>query len=401
MSRYGSRTGLGARQPSETVRRLALVAIGSAAMTVFLGTSGLADSMADDKTTQEATSGASGASPPRSVSVDLTKAYATETFRPDVTPEQRIHVHLDLGRVFETRGNHEAALAEYQQALADCDHKGVGRNRSTEAALANRRIGNALDRLGRFAQAEVHYKKALKLSPRDPKIWNDSGYSYYLQGRFADAERTFRTGADLAPDDLRIATNLGLTLAASGRIDEALPFLSRYSGNAIGHANLGYLLAATGQTELARQQYQKALAIRPNLEVAQRAIHQLDRMEPMLPPEIASGSTGDRPSMEMSPSPRSALPKPVPPVADADDERAAEPEPRPRVSLFRKFTSPSARLTNSSKTPNPGTATPSSRADRSANDPSVTRTSGAAGKIPLPRLFRPNSNSEAETESSP
>jgi hypothetical protein len=275
----------------------------------------------------------------------------------------------------------------------------VGRNRSTEAALANRRIGNALDRLGRFAQSEVHYKKALKLSPRDPRIWNDAGYSYYLQGRLADAERTFRTGADLAPDDVRIATNLGLTLAASGRIDEALPFLSRYSGNAIGHANLGYLLAASGQTELARQQYQKALAIRPNLEVAQRAIHQLDRMEPMLPPEIASGSIGDRPSMEKSPSRRSAVPKPVPPVS-ADEARDAG-EPRTRVSLFRKFTSPSARLTNSSKTPNPGAATSLPQADRPANDPSVTRTSGMAGKIPLPRLFRPNSNSEAESESSP
>ena len=48
--------------------------------------------------------------------------------------------------------------------------------------------------LGRFAQAETHYQKALKLSPKDPKIWNDAGYSYYLQGRWADAERGAQDG---------------------------------------------------------------------------------------------------------------------------------------------------------------------------------------------------------------
>ena len=122
------------------------------------------------------------------------------------------------------------------------------------------------DRLGRFAQAETHYQKALKLSPKDPKIWNDAGYSYYLQGRWADAERALNTAVRLAPEDERIRTNLGLTLAAQGRTQEALPLLSRANGEAIGHANLGYLLAATGQLDLARQQYETALALRPDLD---------------------------------------------------------------------------------------------------------------------------------------
>ena len=75
----------------------------------------------------------------------------------------------------------------------------------------------------------------------------------------------------------RITTNLGLTLAAAGRTKEAMPLLSQYSGDAIGHANLGFLLAATGQVDLARQQYLQALALRPNLALAQRALAQLDR----------------------------------------------------------------------------------------------------------------------------
>ena len=216
-------------------------------------------------------------SAPGTVSVDLTRSVDPNGFHAKVTQDQRIHVHLDLGRVFEQKGNPEAALMEYQLALAACERKGFGRTRSADEALTHRRIANALDRLGRFAQAEVHYRKALHLSPRDPKIWNDAGYSYYLQGRWADAERTLKTAARFAPEDERIMTNLGLTLAAAGRPKEAISLLSRFSGDAIGHANLGFLLAATGQVDLAKQQYLQALALRPNLTLAQRALAQLDR----------------------------------------------------------------------------------------------------------------------------
>ena len=52
--------------------------------------------------------------------------------------------------------------------------------------------------------------------------------------------------------------------------------MSRSNGEAIGHANLGYLLAATGQLDLARQQYETALAMRPDLTVARRALAQID-----------------------------------------------------------------------------------------------------------------------------
>ncbi len=38
-----------------------------------------------------------------------------------------------------------------------------------DPALAHRRMAGALDRLGRFAQAEVHYQKALKVCPERPQ----------------------------------------------------------------------------------------------------------------------------------------------------------------------------------------------------------------------------------------
>jgi Flp pilus assembly protein TadD len=200
-------------------------------------------------------------------------------FQEKATDRQRFQVHIDFGRVFETQGNIDAAILEYQDALAVVQSKRRGTLHPADEALAHRRIGGAMDRQGRFAQAETHYKKALKISPKDPKIWNDAGYSYYLQGRWGDAERALKTAARLSPDDDRIRTNLGLTLAAAGRTDEALPLLSKSNGDAVGHANLGYLLAASGQVDLARRQYETALSLRPDLQLARRALARLDFQE--------------------------------------------------------------------------------------------------------------------------
>jgi Flp pilus assembly protein TadD len=204
-------------------------------------------------------------------------------FHKTATERQRFQVHIDFGRVFESEGDFDAAFSEYQSALAVAEARRLGQLKPVDEALAHRRMGGALDQLGRFAQAEVHYKKALKLSPKDPRIWNDAGYSYYLQGKWTEAEGALRTAARFAPEDDRIRTNLGLTLAAAGRTKDALPLLSHTAGDAIGHMNLGYSLAATGQLDLARHQYETALAMRPDLELAHRALSQLDRQQSSTP----------------------------------------------------------------------------------------------------------------------
>jgi Flp pilus assembly protein TadD len=201
------------------------------------------------------------------------------TFQRTVTDRQRYQVHLDFGKVFEAQGNFERAVDEYHDALKVVEEKHRRTFKPADEALAHRRMAAAFDRLGRFDPAEQHYNQALKLDPKNARIWNDAGYSYYLQRRWAEAEHALKTALRLAPDDSRCRTNLGLVLAAAGRSAEALPLLSRSQGDAIGHANLGYLLAATGQLDLARQHYMTALSMRPDLTLARQALAQLDRHE--------------------------------------------------------------------------------------------------------------------------
>jgi Flp pilus assembly protein TadD len=261
-------------------------------------------------------------------------------FQEKATDRQRFQVHIDFGRVFETQGNIDAAILEYQDALAVVQSKRRGTLHPADEALAHRRIGGAMDRQGRFVQAETHYKKALKISPKDPKIWNDAGYSYYLQGRWDDAERALKTAARLSPDDDRIRTNLGLTLAAAGRTDEALPLLSKSNGDAVGHANLGYLLAASGQVDLARRQYETALSLRPDLQLARRALARLDLQERGSPspgaPDVRIAQAARSTAHQIDPQVTQAstsgviIPPPVPgdliPVAKAAALHIGQPE---------------------------------------------------------------------------
>lgn len=231
-----------------------------------------------------------GRDPVPTVSVDLNRTVGENTtFHKSATDRQRFQVHIDFGKVFEAQGNPDHALQEYQDALKVAEGRGRGDLTAADEAMAHRRIASVLDRLGQFRQSEPHYQRAMKLAPKDPKVWNDVGYSYYLQGRWDEAERSLRTAMKLAPGDERIRTNLGMTLGAAGKTREALSMLSANQGDAIGHANLGYLLASTGRYPQARQEYQAALAMRPDLPLARRALAQLDRQERAIPaPEPAT-----------------------------------------------------------------------------------------------------------------
>ena len=205
---------------------------------------------------------------------------AKTDFHREISRDQQFNVHVELAKVHESQGNNDAALAEYDQAIAIGERRGSilasGKLGPEALSLAHRRMAATYDRMGRFVLAETHYGQALKLTPNDPKVWNDAGYSYYLQNRLPDAERALKTAKTFAPNDARILTNLGLTQAMAGKTDEALATLGQASGPAIGHANLGFILAASGRDAEARKQYEIALAMQPELGPARQALSKLD-----------------------------------------------------------------------------------------------------------------------------
>lgn len=197
-------------------------------------------------------------------------------FTSEVTTEQRVNTHIDLARALEAQGRADDAVAEYQQAVeAVGDLRKIRGDAATRARL-HRRVASALDRVGKFDEASSHYQEAQRLAPRDADVWNDAGYSLYLQGRHSEADGLLRKAASIDAANPRILTNLGLNLAASGRADEAMEILTKAAGPAAAHANLAYVLAAQGNLAAARAHYHSALAIDPELKPARQALAQVE-----------------------------------------------------------------------------------------------------------------------------
>ncbi len=171
-------------------------------------------------------------------------------FKATVSPKREALVHIDLGRVLETQGDYEGAVAEYANAVEVCKRKHSRKEGETptkaDYSLAHRRMAGAFDRMGDFQRSEMHYREALKLSPNDAKVWNDAGYSYYLQNRWPDAERSLKMAVKLDNQTPKYHINLGLAFAASGKTNEAVNELASVVGPAAAHANVGFVLAGRG-----------------------------------------------------------------------------------------------------------------------------------------------------------
>jgi Flp pilus assembly protein TadD len=198
------------------------------------------------------------------------------------TDDQQVHMHLDLARAFDEQGETDKAIGQYQKAIELYVSQGPRRGRGDAKARGrlHRRLGTACDRLGRFGDAEEHYQQAIKLIPRDALVWNDAGYSQYLQGNWKGAEERLRKATSLDPTNPRFKTNLGLALAAAGRVDDAILVLETAGGKASAHVNVGYILAAQGKVEAARQHYRAALSLAPDLKQAAQALAKLETQAP-------------------------------------------------------------------------------------------------------------------------
>ena len=103
------------------------------------------------------------------------------------------------------------------------------------------------------------------------------GLQLLLAGPLGRRRPRLSKAVAIAPDDARIRTNLGLAQAAAGDLDKAFETLSLAGGPAAAHANLGYILAASGREDEARNHYASALRLSPDFGPARQALAQMDR----------------------------------------------------------------------------------------------------------------------------
>ncbi|MHC4940988.1 MAG: tetratricopeptide repeat protein [Planctomycetota bacterium] len=144
----------------------------------------------------------------------------------------------------DARDEHRKNAVEYCEKCLKLDPDSLeGRINLAEAYLYFNRYGKA---------AEV-LKAASEMAPRDPRIWNNLGYTYHAVGQLADAIDCYEHALIYAPDDVRIRVALSDCERRRGQTEEAVRQLERARGEAGGDkemlATIAFKLAAIHEFE--------------------------------------------------------------------------------------------------------------------------------------------------------
>ena len=135
------------------------------------------------------------------------------------------------------------------------------------AVAALNSLGQALDRLQRWPEAEQAYRQALLLLPEDSTLHANLGLLLESLGRLDEAASHQRRAQHLSPDSAEILSNLAGLLLKLGPDDEAESLyrsaIRQQPEFAAAHSNLGVLLADRGQQAEAESCFRQALTIEP------------------------------------------------------------------------------------------------------------------------------------------
>jgi Flp pilus assembly protein TadD len=167
-------------------------------------------------------------------------------------------LHSNLGNALQAVGRTAEAEASYRRALA---------LRPDNAPACNN-LGVTLMEQGRPREAEAAFRQALALRPDYPDAHSNLGNALCIQGKPAEAEASCRRAVALRPHHVHALNNLGNALKDQGRLDEAQICYRRAievaPDFAEPHNNLGLALQDQGQLAEAECCYRAALRLRPN-----------------------------------------------------------------------------------------------------------------------------------------
>ncbi len=88
-------------------------------------------------------------------------------------------------------------------------------------------IGYCHDKLGQWAQARFHYRKASHLSPGDSKMYYKIACTYHNEEKFESAYKQLEQALKMHPDNADYNLAMGLVLAELGKLDDAIMYLEK------------------------------------------------------------------------------------------------------------------------------------------------------------------------------
>jgi tetratricopeptide (TPR) repeat protein len=111
--------------------------------------------------------------------------------------------------------------------LAQSDVGQAQNKKSGGGATEHANKGVKLVQAGSFDEAIAEFTKAIELSPKDARIYNDRGWAYYKLNRFPEATEDFSKAIEIAPKDFAGYSGRGVMLVAQNQNDAALLDLNK------------------------------------------------------------------------------------------------------------------------------------------------------------------------------
>jgi len=133
---------------------------------------------------------------------------------------------------------------------------------------------------GELDTAVALYKQSIEAYPT-AEAHTFLGWTYSFQGSLADAIAECKKAIEVDPDFGNPYNDIGAYLIELGQLDEAIPWLEkasrapRYEAPHYPHFNLGRVYVAKEMYNRAIEEFGNALGLRPDYEIARKAIDAL------------------------------------------------------------------------------------------------------------------------------
>jgi Flp pilus assembly protein TadD len=149
------------------------------------------------------------------------------------------------GVAYQQQGLVKEAEADLREAVT----------RNDRLAFAHSALAILLDLGGRASEAERHHRRALALSPREPRYLNNLAFSLFARGDARGAIPVFLEAARADPTNARVRNNLGFAYAVAGDFARAREEFERGGDPRQARVNLAFAYERTGALAQAYELY--------------------------------------------------------------------------------------------------------------------------------------------------
>ncbi len=175
--------------------------------------------------------------------------------------DQLPEVHVALGSIYSQTGKQEGAVAELQRAVALAPNNDEG----------YRRLGDAYLAAGKKTETLAAYTKAIELNQYYWFNYNVLGTGSLKLGEYDAALKAFQKVTQIDPKNAAAYRNIGAVYFRQGKFAEAVPVLQQsldIEKHRTGYVNLGAALFFLKRYDESVTQFQHAVEIAPNYELA-------------------------------------------------------------------------------------------------------------------------------------